>query len=61
MTDKSPWGEMGHFPEPDPPSTQELLVELAEETRERIDTDRTDKALWERYANRLAADGTLIR
>jgi len=57
--DRSPWGE--DFPEPDPPPTAELLVELEAETRERIDTERTDKALWERYANRLAADGTLIR
>jgi len=59
VTDRSPWGE--NVPEPDPPPTAELLAEAEAETRERIESERTDQMLWERFAHRLTADGNLIR
>ncbi len=59
--DPSPWGEMdGPFPEEEPPPTAELLKEY-EKQKEDEETPEMRARLWNTYAKRLKADGTLMR
>jgi len=62
-TDPSPWAELGGtLPEPD---ITESTAELVEQDREEQALVRLqefhDLRLWEKYAHRLTANGSLIR
>lgn len=62
-TDPSPWAEMGGtLPEPDPTeTTAEILAQdEVEQARVRMEEFANDR-LWSLYANRLTANGSLIR
>jgi hypothetical protein len=61
-TDRSPWADLGLTYEPDiPEPTAELVKQDNEERTERLRTEYQERNLWEKYAGRLTAAGTLIR
>jgi hypothetical protein len=62
-TDPSPWAELGGtLPEPDIIEPTAVLVEQDQQEQALIRLQEFhDERLWERYAHRLTANGSLIR
>jgi hypothetical protein len=59
--DPSPWAEFSEpFPEPDRPSTEEMLRELALAKQEEAAEQHRNAVLFEKYGYRMTADGRLI-